>query len=295
MSNTQAAEGLRNALSELGHASYGVVLAVRGLNTHAKIGGALPDYTPQQWAEHLGTRELQYDKHDRPIVTDWIDQFVLHGQKMKRWAASLSEVETLIDVAATFMDSSDEPMAKRWTTALRALVYRFVAIYPEWFAAPPASPRDIYIDESELLRPGFTETMQAIGVKENELYVVLDAPEQSQLKGKRTGKHRKDAGNKLKAAAKREIVFAYLQKHDWDGTLKDLREALLKKGLDVSEPTISRYLRGTRYQPRMGKPKRAVQVPGRVPGKLNSETEAVADQRDDLSEIDAYTMLDDVS
>ena len=94
-----------------------------------------------------------------------------------------------------------------------------------------------------------------------------------------------DSGTKLKKKAKREFVLNFVKERNWSGTLKELKNALEKRGLKVSCPTLSRYLRGTRY---VGSPRRAA--------KGRNEREAVADPGpENLSHVDAYTMPDDVS
>ena len=105
-------------------------------------------------------------------------------------------------------------------------------------------------------------------------------------------KHKTDSGNRLKRDAKRDLVMQFLRdKGGWDGTLEDMEEALKKeKGLTVSPSTLSRYLKGTKYQ-RRGRPHRS----SKIPGKRSAEREAVADGQgpDALSTNDTWTMPED--
>ena len=78
----------------------------------------------------------------------------------------------------------------------------------------------------------------------------------------------------------------------WDGTWATfLVELKRKKRLEISAPTLGRYLKNTKYaQRKRGNPHQAA----RVPGKRSGETEGVADDGPvDMSGIDSYTMPDD--
>lgn len=103
-----------------------------------------------------------------------------------------------------------------------------------------------------------------------------------------TWTQRPDAGGKLKSEAKQDIVRQYLDEcGGWDGPLKELSKALKEKtGLKVSPSTLSRYLKGTKYD-RHGKPRRAAKGKG--------QREAVAEDEGpaDLSHVQTWTMPDD--
>ncbi len=105
-------------------------------------------------------------------------------------------------------------------------------------------------------------------------------------------KHKADAGNRLKRDAKRELVLQYLNEcGGWEGMLAELRAALKgKKGLGVSEPTLCRYLKGTKYQAK-GSPARVACVPGKPTG----EREAVTAESGpaNMATEDNWTMPDD--
>lgn len=104
----------------------------------------------------------------------------------------------------------------------------------------------------------------------------------------RSRRHQSDSGGKLKADVKRTIVLEFLEKcGGWDGTLIGLSAELKrKKTLSISASTLSRYLRGTKYD-RKGKPRRAP--------KGKAQREAVSDDLGpaDLSDHDAWTIPDD--
>jgi hypothetical protein len=81
--------------------------------------------------------------------------------------------------------------------------------------------------------------------------------------GRRGGKRGLDAGNKLKSAAKREIVFEFIKGHRFAGTLKQLAAALSKeKGLEISTSQLSRYSATTRMKKYMGTPARTLRRKG---------------------------------
>ncbi len=98
-------------------------------------------------------------------------------------------------------------------------------------------------------------------------------------------------GSQLKRDAREDVVFAFLSDHGcWEGTLAQLRDEIMKKkGLEISISTLSRYLKGSKYQ-RPGNPPRAAKVPGK-PGR---EFEAVSfDPPASMPDTDAHTMPDD--
>lgn len=113
---------------------------------------------------------------------------------------------------------------------------------------------------------------------------------QSEKEEKPTGGRRPKGKAVLTAAAKKEFVLNFVKEQRWEGTLDELRKELAKKGkgLNLSRPTLSRYLKGTKYV--ASGPHRTVRNPraGRI------EREAVsADQPADMSGLDAWTMPDD--
>ncbi len=103
-------------------------------------------------------------------------------------------------------------------------------------------------------------------------------------------KQRADAGNKLKAKAKKDLVWNHIDKKckgHWDGSYEQLSAALKKEqGLKISDTQLWRYLKGTKYV----KPKR--ELPRTLPRK--GEKEAVADdETTDIPEVEAWIMPDD--
>lgn len=108
-------------------------------------------------------------------------------------------------------------------------------------------------------------------------------------------RQRKDSGTRLKGKARRELVLNHLNDIGvWDDTLKELRQHLRETlGVDVSESTLSRYMKNTRHD-RKGRPRGAVRRSGKQSGIQGTEREAVADEgAADLSGTGAYTMPDD--
>lgn len=110
---------------------------------------------------------------------------------------------------------------------------------------------------------------------------------------RKTRKHKADAGNRLKADAKRDVVLQWLNDRGrFDGSYQQMSEALKKeRNLEVSASTLSRYLKGTKYHRMHGNPSQAA----RKHGKVGEEREAVSREGDpaDLSDTDAWTMPDD--
>jgi hypothetical protein len=103
-------------------------------------------------------------------------------------------------------------------------------------------------------------------------------------------RQRPDSGGKVKAEARRQLVYSYLDDEcggRWDGTLRELQAALEKRSnLSVSTSTLSRDLRGSKYRTPKGKPPRTLPLKG--------EREAVVDSGPaDFSDYDAWTMPDD--
>lgn len=105
-------------------------------------------------------------------------------------------------------------------------------------------------------------------------------------------KHNSDSGSKLKRDVKMEILKQFLEEcRGWDGTLKELKVALLKKtNLKLSVSTLSRYLKGTKYK-RKGNPHRS----SKALGNSSIEREAVANNKGaaERSNFEAWTMPKD--
>ncbi len=109
---------------------------------------------------------------------------------------------------------------------------------------------------------------------------------------RKTKKHKANAGNRLKADAKREFVLQWLkEERGFDGTYAEMSAALERAtGLKVSVSTLCRYLSRTQFQRRTGNPHEAA----KKAGKSGTEREAVSREEgpDDMSNEAAWTMPD---
>ena len=112
--------------------------------------------------------------------------------------------------------------------------------------------------------------------------------ESGHQKGKpgKSGKAKADDGRRLKKKARQELVLSYCREHRWDGKLPELQAVLKRdKGLALSTPTLSRYLKGTEFA--TGNPHRT------LPRRGEREAAVMPTKADDLSGCDAWTMRDD--
>lgn len=112
-------------------------------------------------------------------------------------------------------------------------------------------------------------------------------------KSKRRGNQGRTSkrASQLNAEARKDLLMAFLhERGGWDGTLKQLRKALDRaKNLNLSESTLSRYLKGSRHK-RPGNPHRAA----RSSGRRTNESEAVTyGEPASMPDVGAFTMPDD--
>jgi hypothetical protein len=165
-----------------------------------------------------------------------------------------------------------------------------------WFS-PRRSP-EVAGDLAAVLNkhPGDSNLAPEIRVSEAGKAALAEDGLSHEHGGRQGGKHRAGSGNRLKRDAQKDLVLQRCKEWKWDGTLKRLQEELKKDcNLKVSTPTLSRYLKGTEYDPARRKAARMVTHTNHAVAEGLRVTRNHNEGAADLSGVDAWTMPDDES
>ncbi len=147
----------------------------------------------------------------------------------------------------------------------------------------------LYIGIDELEALGFLVRTTGRG---REVAMPTSAP------APRGRRHSPDAGNKIKADARKRLVWDYIREKHFVGTLRQLQGALAENGLAISQSTLSRYgarkwvwgIEGT------GTPHRTARGRSEREPVTTDDPAQLAEQREELGPgLDAYTMPDDIA